>query len=92
MTNSSSPKTKKSYAKLGIGLFVASLIAYQFKPNTSSIGSRISDGDRILISIKNGAAKTLAAKAMGDKDLSAATKQFQAIIDQDRNDPESLIY
>ena len=91
-SNSSSPRTKRSYVKLWIGLFVTGLIAYQFKPNSQSIDSRISDGDRILISIKNGPARILAAKAVGDKDLSAATKQFQAIIDQDRNDPESLIY
>jgi branched-chain amino acid transport system substrate-binding protein len=69
---------------LGLGLFL-------YQCSTSS-PINISEGDRILITEKNGDNKMLAAQAVKQQDTDKAILAFQTILNNNRNDPESLIY
>ncbi len=62
------------------------------KASSRTLTNRMSEGDRILIKTQNSSAKTIAAKAVETRDETKAIQAFQAVLAQNRNDPESLIY
>ena len=63
-------------------------------PKNNSEGSpeRISLGDKILIVADTNSSKQAGVEAFAKKDFQTAKAQFQASLQQNRNDPEALIY
>src|SRR4028119_217734 len=53
---------------------------------------RISLGDKILIAADTNSSKQAGVTAFAKKDFQTAKTQFQASLQQNRNDPETLIY
>jgi branched-chain amino acid transport system substrate-binding protein len=88
------PAPKQLFLPGLIGLMVIGGVGFGIwsKLSTNSLSSRMSEGDRILISDKNSDAKKSAATAVEQRDVTKALQEFQALLDQNRNDPESLIY
>jgi branched-chain amino acid transport system substrate-binding protein len=68
--------------------------------NTGSVGNtnsptavrdRISQGDKVLFSVNNTAAKQQASQAIAQQNYAVATSQWQTVLNANRNDPEALI-
>jgi branched-chain amino acid transport system substrate-binding protein len=98
MQSSNLPPTpsakKRSPLPKVLGLILLGAIGWGIwsKLSSSNPSTRMSEGDRILINDKNSEAKQRAAKLVEQRDDTQALQAFQAILDQNRNDPESLIY
>jgi branched-chain amino acid transport system substrate-binding protein len=88
-----SAKSRSPLPKV-LGLILLGAIGWGIwsKLSSSNPSTRMSEGDRILINDKNSEAKQRAAKLVEQRDDTQALQAFQAILDQNRNDPESLIY
>ena len=63
-----------------------------FHNNSSPIANRMSLGDKILVASATTAEKQAGVKAFAKGDYKEAAKQFQASLQQNRNDPETVIY
>lgn len=63
-------------------------------PQNTSGGSpeRVSLGNKILVAADTNPSKKAAVEAFAKKDFQSAKSQFQAALQQNRNDPEALIY
>ncbi|MEG4072056.1 ABC transporter substrate-binding protein [Microcoleus sp. Pol14C2] len=57
-----------------------------------TIGNRISLGNQLLVTSQTTAAKQAGVKAFVNGDYQAAVKNFQDSLQQNRNDPETIIY
>ena len=57
-----------------------------------TIAHRISLGDQILLTSQTTAAKQAGVQAFVEKNYQAAAQNFQASLQQNRNDPETIIY
>jgi branched-chain amino acid transport system substrate-binding protein len=74
---------------------IACLLAIGFhlwQTQAPSQDPRFSLGEKLLIEQENTLAKQKGIEAFAKKDYQTAVNQFQASLDQQRNDPESLIY
>lgn len=59
---------------------------------SGTIASRISLGNQILLTSQTTAAKEAGVKAFAKGDYQGAVQNFQASLQQNRNDPETIIY
>ena len=59
---------------------------------SGAIANRISLGNQILLTSQTTAAKEAGVKAFAKGDYQAAVQNFQASLQQNRNDPETIIY
>ena len=98
------PKKRKSpppivfiaFALIAFGAF--KFIPHLFKggnpdtPTSGSIDTRLSLGNKILVQSQTTAGKQAGVKAFADGNYKEAVKNFQASLQQNRNDPETVIY
>ncbi|MCU0546499.1 MAG: ABC transporter substrate-binding protein [Oscillatoriaceae cyanobacterium Prado104] len=90
-----------------IGLALLAFGAYKFVPalfknnsseihasleKTGAIDTRLSSGDRILVTSQSTAEKQAGVAAFAKGDYKGAIEQFQASLQKNRNDPETAIY
>ncbi|MEG4804673.1 ABC transporter substrate-binding protein [Microcoleus sp. ARI1-B5] len=61
-------------------------------PTSGSSETRLSLGDKILVQSQTTAGKQAGVKAFAEGDYKTAVKNFQASLQQNRNDPETVIY
>ena len=59
---------------------------------SGTIANRISLGNQILLTSQTTAAKEAGVKAFAKGDYQGAVQNFQASLQQNRNDPETIIY
>jgi branched-chain amino acid transport system substrate-binding protein len=75
--------------KILMGLFPAKSLE---SPAPAAIANRISLGSRILVASQTTAEKQAGVQAFAKGDYQTASQKFQASLQKNRNDPESMIY
>src|SRR4028119_752851 len=72
--------------------FVPGLFKVTSSHTSGAIASRISLGNQILLTSQTTAAKQAGVQAFAKGDYQAAVQNFQDSLQQNRNDPETIIY
>jgi branched-chain amino acid transport system substrate-binding protein len=72
--------------------FIPGLFPGKSSETSGAIASRISLGNQILLTSQTTAAKQAGVQAFAKGDYQAAVQNFQESLQQNRNDPETIIY